>query len=145
MRLQLNRPISSETLQLLRRMHHSSKYPQVRRRAQFLILYHQGKPMIYLMRLFSVTRQTLYNWLNAWEMRGLIGLYDQVGRGRKRTFSPEQEAQIYQWAEETGQSLDIVLRQIKEHWEIRISKRTLQRILKRRISHLPYCSQVPVS
>lgn len=96
MRRQLNRPISAETLRLLQRMYNSSQYPQVQRRAQFLILYHHGKPMIYLMKLFSVTRQTLHNWLNAWETKGVTGLYDQEGRGRKRTFTPEQEVQIYQ-------------------------------------------------
>ena len=76
---------------------------------------------------------------------------DQVGRGRKRTFTPEQEAQIYQWAEEMGQyppgigqktMLDAVLRQIQENWGVQISKRTLQRILKRAASRWPYFRQV---
>ena len=153
MRRQLNRPISSETLRLLQRMYNSSQYPQVRRRAQFLILYHYGKPMFYLIQLFSVTRQTLHNWLNAWEMKGVVGLYDQEGRGRKRTFTPEQEVQIYQWTKEMRQEmngsgkprLDIVLRQIYDSWGIQISKRTLQRILKRAGSRLSYLCQLTVS
>ena len=91
----------------------------------------QGKPLSQLISIFSVTRKTLYNWINAWESKGILGLYNQPGRGRKRTFTPEQEQQIYQWVQESPNQLNQVLAKIKEKWNIEISKSTLKRILKR--------------
>jgi hypothetical protein len=31
-------------------------------------------------------------------LEGIVGLYNKPGRGRKRTFSPEQESKIREWA-----------------------------------------------
>lgn len=127
----LLREISPETLSLLRRIYRSSKHHQVRQRAQFLIFYHQGQSFAQLMQLFLVSRQTLYNWLHSWNSRGIVGLYNQAGRGRKRTFNPEQEKQIYQWVQDSPIQLNNVLDRIKETWDITISKKTLTRLLKR--------------
>ena len=127
----LLRKISPETLSLLRRIQRDSKHHQVRQRAQFLIFYHLGQTLAQLVQLFSVSRQTLYNWIHSWNARGLVGLYNQAGRGRKRTFSPEQEEQIYQWVQDSPIQLNRVLDQIKETWNITISKKTLKRVLKR--------------
>ena len=129
--MKLNRHISSETLRLLRRIYHSSRHHQVRQRAQFLILYHQGQTLSQLRSIFSVTYPTLYNWIHAWESRGILGLYNQSGRGRKRIFTPEPEKEIYQWVQESPIQLKSVLARIKETWDITTSKKTLKRIIKR--------------
>ncbi len=129
--MQLIREITPETLSLLHRLYRSSRHHQVRQRAHFLILFHQGKTLAQLMPLFSVTRPTLYNWINAWEFRGILGLYNQPGQGRKRTFTPDQEEEIYQWVQASPIQLNNVLARIQETWNIKISKKTLKRILKR--------------
>ena len=129
--MKLIRDISSETLSLLQRIYRSSRHHQVRQRAQFLILYHQGQTLSQLLLIFPVTRPTLYNWINAWEARGLLGLYNQPGQGRKRTFTTEQEEEIYKWVQDSPNQLNNVLDRIKETWNITISKKTLTRILKR--------------
>ena len=127
----LIREISPETLSLLNRIYRSSKRHQVRQRAQFFILLHQGRRLSELGILFSVTQPTLYNWINAWEERGILGLYYKSGRGRKRTFTAEQEKQIYHWVQASPIQLNNILAQIKEAWNIGISKKTLKRIIKR--------------
>ena len=129
--MKLIRKISSETLSLLRRIYRSSRHHQVRQRAQFLILYHQGHTLTQLRPIFSVTYPTLYNWIHAWESRGILGLYNQSGQGRKRIFTPEQEKEIYQWVQESPIQLKSVLAIIKETWNITPSLKTLKRVLKR--------------
>lgn len=127
----LIREISPETLSLLNRIYRSSKKHQVRQRAQFFILLHQGYKIPQLSTIFSVTKATLYNWINGWEQCGILGLYDKPGRGRKSTFTSEQEEQIYEWVQASPIQLNKVLAQIKEAWGITISKKTLKRIIKR--------------
>lgn len=127
----LIREIAPETLSLLSRIHHSSKKHQVRQRAHCLTLLNQGYAVSELSTIFSVTKPTLYNWINNWEKHGILGLYDQPGRGRNRTFTPEQEAQIYAWVQASPIQLNQVLVKIKETWNISISKKTLKRVIKR--------------
>jgi len=129
--MQLKREISSETLHLLNRIYRTSQDHALRQRAQFLILFNQGFTLPQLAMIFSVTVVTLYNWINAWDSRGFPGLYDRPGRGRKRTFTGEQEAQIKQWVQESPKQMKKVLERIQLTWGIRGSKKTLTRILKR--------------
>ena len=49
------------------------------------------------MKIFKVSYKTMYNWLNRWEYEGMLGLYNQPGRGRKKTFNSAQSAQIRDW------------------------------------------------
>ena len=77
-----------------------------------------------------MSRKTLYNWFNAWEQKGLVGLYNQPGRGRKPTFTPQQQQQIRIWTEQHPKQLKQVLQKVKESWNIDVSKQTIKRVLK---------------
>jgi len=61
----------------------------------------------------------------------LLGLYNQPGRGRKPTFTPEQKSQIKQWVLSSPKNLKQVLAQIKKQWAITLSIDTVKRILQR--------------
>ena len=82
------------------------------------------------MAIFKVSRRTIYNWLDAWDAHGLPGLYNRPGRGRKATFTPAQQAQIRLWAQAHPKQLKQVLDQVKEQWGIKVSIKTIKRVLK---------------
>jgi transposase len=115
---------------MLRRIYRQSSHYQVRQRAHCLLLYQEGYRITHLKDIFQVSRKTIYNWLNSWESRGLIGLYNQKGQGRKPTFSPEQQDKIKEWTEENRQQLKQVSHKIKEQWDISVSTKTIKRVLK---------------
>ena len=77
-----------------------------------------------------MSRKTIYNWFKAWEERGLIGLYNRPGQGRKPTFSAEQQEQIREWTLEQPQQLKQVVHKVKEEWDISVSGKTVKRVLK---------------
>ena len=122
--------LSSETVSLLRRIYRQSKRAQVRQRAHCILLSNGGFTIAQLMRIFQVSRKTIYNWFTAWEERSLAGLYDHSGRGRKPIFTAEQREQIHRWAQETPKNLNQVLNKIKKTWKRTVSKDTVKRILK---------------
>ena len=124
------RPLYPETLRLLQRIHRQSRHHQVRQRAQFLLLVGQGWTIGQLLKIFSVTHKTLYNWLDAWEERGIIGLYNRPGRGRKGLFNQEQKEQIKAWAKKNPKNLKRIRQKIKEEWDLIVSQDTIKRILK---------------
>ena len=55
---------------------------------------------------------------------------NKPGRGRKPTFSAKQKAQIKDWAKQEPRQLKKVAQKIKEVWEIEVSIKTIQRVLK---------------
>ena len=59
----------------------------------------------------------------------LGGLYNQPGRGRKKTFNSVQEQQIKDWVKATPKSLEKVPEKIQKQWEIKVSKKTIKRVI----------------
>lgn len=88
----------------------------MRQRAHFLILASQGVKVKELMKIFHISYKTIYNWLNQWESEGIVGLYNQPGRGCKRTFNLEQESTIREWAKQEPRQLKKVIQKVKEEW-----------------------------
>ena len=128
--MDLSRKINEERKGMLRRIYRQSKHHQVRRRAHCLLLHQEGYSVTYLQDIFQVSRKTVYNWFEAWETRGLLGLYNQKGQGRKPTFRPEQQEKIKEWTKEHCQQLKQVIHKIKETWDISVSTKTIKRVLK---------------
>ncbi|MBD2305634.1 IS630 family transposase [Chroococcidiopsis sp. FACHB-1243] len=124
------REINPLSLKLLERIYRQSQYHQVRQRAQFLILASQGIKTEELLKMFHVSYKTIYNWINRWEVEGVLGLYNKSGRGRKRKFNSEQESKIREWAKQEPRQLKKVLNKIKEEWNIEVSTQTVKRVLK---------------
>lgn len=126
----LTRTIFPETQHLLYRFYRQSRHHQVRQRSHFLWLYSQGKEVSQLLSIFACTKKTLYNWIEAWNERGLLGLYPQPGRGRKETFNAEQKRQIKQWTQQHPHQLKQVVQRVKETWNITVSTDTIKRVVK---------------
>ena len=108
---------------------HSEKY-QVRQRAHCILLIEEGYQIKELVKIFAVSRKTIYNWKNNWLDRGLVGLYNRPGTGRKEIFTREQKIQIKQWAKKHNKNLKPVIEQARKAWGIETSKDTIKRILK---------------
>lgn len=125
------RPVTVENQRLLQCLYRQSRHHAVRQRAHCVLLRSQGKSVSELVEIFAVSRKTIYNWFEGWETRSMAGLYDQAGRGRKPTFTPEQQEQIRQWGQEHPQQLKQVLQKIKEQWGTEVSHKTLTRVLKK--------------
>ena len=122
--------LTKDTLKLLKRIYQQSKYYQVRQRAHCIQLSYQGYKISELMSIFQVSRQTIYNWFNAWESSKFSGLYNSSGRGRKKLFTVEQEQQIKKWVKETPKNLEKVQEKILREWGNTVSKKTIKRIIK---------------
>lgn len=69
--------------------------------------------------------------LNNWESYWLVGLYDKPGRGRKRLLDSDCEIMVKEWVKETPKSLNTVRDKVKNNLDIKVSKDTIKRIIKR--------------
>jgi transposase len=122
--------LTKDTTKLLNRIYKHSRHYQVRQRAHCILLSYQGKTIPELIEIFQVSRNTIYNWMNNWESKRLIGLYNCKGQGRKPTFNQAQKLQIKEWVKASPKNLNQVLAKIKSSWGINTSKETLKGVLK---------------
>jgi transposase len=90
-------------------------------------LSYEGYQISELMKIFKVSRHTIYNWFNNWETCGLGGLYNQPGQGRKNIFNEQQQKIIKEWVKETPKNLGLVPEKILKQWGITASKDTIKR------------------
>jgi len=60
----------------------------------------------------------------------MIGLYNKPGRGCKPTFNLAQKEKIREWTKQEPKQLKQVLQKVKKEWGIKVSTKTIQRILK---------------
>jgi transposase len=73
------------------------------------MLLERGFSIAQLMKIFGVSRKTIYNWLTKWEEQGFLGLYNQKGRGRKSLLSKEQKERAKEWVRQEPKSLKKVV------------------------------------
>ncbi len=125
------RELSWESQRMLQRIYQESNHYQVRERAKCIILSFQGETIEELMKIFQVTRKTIYNWLTAWEDQKLIGLYNRPGRGRKSKLTEEEKEQVIKWVKEEPKSLKKVQAKIQQSWQKTLSKDTIKRLIKK--------------
>lgn len=125
------RDVNRESKKLLKRISTSSKYNQVRNRAKCIILLEEGWSLSQAIKIFEVSRKTIYNWVSKWEKEGLPGLYNQKGRCRKSLLTQEQKKQVKNWVKQEPKNLQKVINKINENWSIKLHKETVKRIIKK--------------
>jgi len=124
--------INDDQLIRLNYIYREDESHAVRQRAHAIILLHQGqnKPED-VASILNVCRVTIYNWINRWRKYGIEGLYDLEGRGRKPTFSPEEENIVISIIEENPKSLRQVAIQVEKKTGKKVHVETLRKIAKK--------------
>jgi transposase len=56
-----------------------------------------------------------------------MGLYNQPGRGRKKTFNSEQSKKIRDWAKQKPRQLKQVVQKVTAEWDLDISTKIIKR------------------
>lgn len=96
--MQSHEKLNQETKKMLWRVYRHSQNHQVKMRAHCIILIDLGYSLEELIKIFGVSRKTIYNWYNNWSNQKLVGLYNRIGRGRKEIFNEDQKILIKNWA-----------------------------------------------
>ncbi len=101
-----------------------------RQRCHCLILSSEGYEVKDLAEVLGVSANTIYGWLNRWEKKGVVGLKDKAGRGRKPILTIADFAQVKRRVQENSQQLRLARLELKEELERDFSEKTLRRYLK---------------
>ena len=101
-----------------------------RKRCHCLILSNEGYEVKDLAQILDLSANTIYGWLNRWEKKGVVGLRDRAGRGRKPILSVADFTQVKRRVQENAQQLRLARLELKEDLERDFSEKTLRRYIK---------------
>ena len=107
-----------------------------RERCHYILLSDSGHRIEDIAKIYQTSRQVIGDWLKRYEQSGIKGLETAKGKGRRPIIRIDNDAQVKQIEDlvaESPQNLNQVLVKIKENLGKEMSKKTLQRLLKKRI------------
>jgi len=127
--------LEPEEVTTLEEAYKNVAHHQVRMRAHCLLLSHQQHNMRALKAIFSVSHATVSNWLTAWETKGIVGLRNQPGQGRKPTLLAADLPLIKVKVQQNPQDIKAVRDELKVELGREFSAKTLKRFLKNLVAH----------
>ena len=65
-----------------------------RNRCQAILLSNVDYNVEELVKIFSVSKNSIYTWIKNWKNHGILGLITKAGQGRKPTLSIENETHV---------------------------------------------------
>ncbi len=126
---------SEEIITLQEGMKNGAAY-LFRKRCHCLILSRDGYQVKDLAQVFGVSLITIYSWLKRWEKRGIVGLKDLPGRGRKPILSAQDLAQVKRRVQENAQQLRLARVNLQAELAREFSEKTLRRYLKNLVADI---------
>ena len=105
-----------------------------RNRCRAILLSDKGYDIDSLVEIFGTTRQTIYRWFNRYEKAHLEGLKNQGTRGRHAKLDIHNEKTVKlvkRLIENEPRNLNKVLAELEQQLGIELSRRTLNRFLKK--------------
>ena len=121
----------------LKRGFKSGKKAIFRQRCHFILLSDQGYDIPQIVSLYEVSRQAVARWFDRYEQLGMEGLHTQKGQGEKpilRIDNQQHVETVKELVNQHAQDLDPVLVELQKRIGKPMSKRTLQRFLKRLVT-----------
>jgi len=117
--------------------HRQGKSYQYRNRCQAILLSASGYSVQQLASLFQVKDLSIYKWMNGYEAKGIDGLLNQKGKGRKPLLKLENVTHrqvVDEQISQENQRLKVAKAQIEQQLEVTFSESTLKRFLKKAIT-----------
>ena len=100
-------------------------------RAHSLLLSHQGYSIPHIARFYQVDRRSVSTWMDRWQTRGLVGLYDQPSSGRPPLLNAAEQQKICDYLQHYPKDLKKVVQALEQETPKRVSTKTIKRFIKK--------------
>jgi len=124
-------PLTDVEIQTLHAMHRYHPSRRARMRAHGLLLSHQGVSMPQIACMYQVGYRSVSSWIDQWQTRGLVGLYDQPGAGRRPILSLDEQQKVQQYLQDSPKDFKKVVHQLEQETRKRVSTKTIKRLIKK--------------
>ena len=99
-------------------------------RLQMVRLRYKGHSIAEVADILGVNRQSCYNWQDAWNKEGILGLRPRFDGGAPSKLSPEQKADVAEYVKGREMCTDAVVDYVERAYSIRYTSMQISRILK---------------
>lgn len=103
---------------------------RTRTRAEAILLSSRGYSISDISKIKDKHVNTVSRWIDQWEERGIDGVLEGEGRGRKNTLTEEERRQVAEWLDEAPRSASAIAEKIGREFGKKVSKDTVRRFLK---------------
>lgn len=126
-------PLSESAKEELHRMIKEDPNARIRMRAEAILLSAKGYSIKAISEIKEKHVITVSRWIDQWEERGIDGVLEAEGRGRKSCLTEDEQNEVIKWFEETSapRSASAVVARIGKAFGKKVSKDTVRRLLKR--------------
>lgn len=104
-----------------------------RKHCQAILLSNQGLSVQELMKIFDCRKNTIYDWMDNWQQKGIEGLKLRAGRGRKAMFDGNNITEVElvkSKISENRKKLSLAKAEIEQNLGKQMCEATLRRFLK---------------
>jgi transposase len=124
-------PLRDDEIQTLHDMHRYHPARRARIRAHSLLLSHQGFSIPHIARFYQVDRRSVSTWIDRWQTRGLVGLYDQPGSGRRPLLNDAEQQKVHAYLSQYPKDIKKVVQALEQETTKRVSTKTIKRFIKK--------------
>jgi transposase len=124
-------PLSIKQKADLEKLRGTGYTSRIGRRAEAVLLSARGYSIDQISELIGCHRLSVSHWLGNWDERGLDGLLEREGRGRKRLLSETEESQAMEWLQDFPNNAVNLAVKIEETFGKKVSLDTVRRLIKR--------------
>jgi transposase len=123
-------PLRDDEIQTLRDMHRSHPARRARMRAHRLLLSHQGVSIPEMARFYHVDRRSVSTWIDRWQTRGVVGLSDKPGSGRRPLLNDEEQQKGHDYLQQYPKDVKKGVQALEQETAKRVSTTTIKRLIK---------------
>ena len=123
--------LTKTQVQRLEQLRDDGESSRVRHRAHAVLLSALGTSVKEIVKIFQTNRNTVYSWFDRWESNKFDGLADKPRSGGPTKLNEDQQQRAMELLQETPQSINTALVNIKEETGVEISEDTLKRLSKK--------------
>src|SRR5215467_5956442 len=122
-------PLTEVEIQTLYEMHRYHPSRRARMRAHSLLLSHQGIAMPQIACIYQVDYRSVSSWIDQWQTRGVVGLYDRPGAGRRPILSLDEQQKVQQYLQDSPKDFKKVVHQLEQETGKHVSTKTIKRLI----------------
>lgn len=124
-------PFTEAQRKALETLRREDPLERTRRRAEAILLSGRGYSIDAISAILECHRVTVSRWIDQWQERGIDGLLEREGRGRKRCLTEAEQRQVMAWLDQEPRSARRLLGQIQRTFGKSLSLETVRRLIKR--------------
>lgn len=126
--------LTEEEFQDLEKGYKTGSKHHYRQRCKGILLSHEGCSVAQISKRLKKKKDTIYDWLNKYELYGIAGLQNKLGQGVKAkldSISAKEQKELEKAVAQSPQNLNQVGAWLSEKFGFKVTKYMLIRYLKK--------------